>query len=336
MIRASIATAVLLGSTLLATPALGSPRKIVVAGPDGDSIAARVQKELDALGFETVRLGPLDQCARGAVVMATQASEAIAATCSDGDQVGVWVTDGSHLRLRDVVVIREDGERGRENTAVRAAEVTRATIELREAEEERPASPPPAPPPRRAPGWETFDRPVPTPKPKPAPKPVPAFLAGVGFSGLMGVDAQVPAFSAQLAVGLFSRLAATARLEYPVDTDHGPIVAVAPAFAGGGIEVPLLDTSDFLIPRLGLGAGAAWIRATTPLAIGILEDSVASFALHGSAGISMRVYQNLRLTADGIFGSTTSRLVARDLGRDQAYWGTPFGAIALRAELMIP
>ena len=64
------------------------------------------------------------------------------------------------------------------------------------------------------------------------------------------------------------------------------------------------------------------------------SDSTSSFAIHGDVGLSMRLYRALRMTVDGVFGSTTSRLVVRDRGTHAAYWGTPFGALALRLEVM--
>lgn len=352
--RTAVAVATL---ALATTGSIGSAsaapaHRVIVAGPDDDAIAARVQKELTALGFETLRVGALDGCARSAVVRVAQEESAIAAACSDGDQVGVWVADGGSLRLKDVVVVREDGVSERETTAVRAAEVTRATIATYEAEEEarESSSPPPAPPPFVPMGWEDFDPPAPKPAdsaPR-ATRRAPAFLASAGLSALMGVDARVAAFSGQAELGIFRNLTATARLEYPLDSSEpgfGNTLAVAPAFAGGGIGIPLASTDARFIPRLGAGVGVAWIRAIRPARRPAFDglgpsaetsDSAASFAAHASVGLSMRVYKALRLTADGIFGSTTSRLVARDRGMHVAYWGTPFGALALRLEVMFP
>ncbi|MBX3207249.1 MAG: hypothetical protein KF764_19535 [Labilithrix sp.] len=327
------------------------PRRVVVAGPDEDTIANRVHKELAALGFEPLRVGALDGCSRSAVILAAGDASAIAATCSDGDQVGVWIADGDGFRLRDVVVVREEGATGRETTAVRAAEVTRATIAAYEAEEEaRVNAPPPAPPPPPAPsGRETFDRPPKTPPPAaPGPNRAPMLLASAGVSSLVGIDASALAFSGQAEVGVFRHLTAAARIEFPVESSAvggGSSLAVAPAFAGAGVGIPIASPEAFIIPRFGGGLGVAWIRATrpeTPQDIAFISgrpqaetsDSAASLALYASAGLSMRIYKPLRLTVDGVFGSTTSRLVARDEGTHVAYWGAPFGALSLRLELM--
>jgi hypothetical protein len=108
---------------------------------------------------------------------------------------------------------------------------------------------------------------------------------------------------------------------------------ITPAFASLGVGFPLAPPSSFLIPRIGTGVGIAWIRAKRfPEGD---SDIASSFALELNAGVSMRIYRLLRLTADGLFGSTTSRLVARDAGVHAAYWGAPFGALALRVEVQV-
>jgi hypothetical protein len=366
-------------SVLTASSALGAPpqgpqgpqqgraRRVVVAGPQEDVIAARVQKELTALGFEAVRVGALEGCARSAVIVAALDSDAIAAACSDGDQVGVWVADGtSTLRLRDVVAAREDApanpkenDRGRETIAVRAAEVTRATIALREAEEDAARAAPPASPSpattTSAPteGWENLDRSE--AKPEPARKPIdrrtPRFNASVGASALMGIDATVGALSGQIAVGVFKRLSVAARIEYPFESQrlssNVGLVHVSPAFAGAGLELPLFAPTSFIIPRFGAGVGAAWMRvekravdaffSNNASSIGPdSSDTIASPAGYVSAGLSMRVFGPMRLMVDGLFGTTLGRFVARDQGEEVAYWGQPLAALALRAEVMLP
>jgi hypothetical protein len=351
--HALLAASIVLATAGSVSTALAGPevRRVVVAGPADDTIATRVQKELTALGFETVRVGALDGCARSAVVVAARDNEATAATCSDGDQVGIWVAEGGSLRLRDVVVVHEEGDPARETTAVRAAEVTRATIAMHDAEEEAAQAKPPPPPPKPKPqtqpeGWETFDRPTPAPSAKPAQtNRAPTFLLSTGISGLLGVDASAAAFSAKTEIGVLRHLTAAARLEYPLESPNlggGTALSVAPAFAGAGVGVPLSGPDTFIIPRFGAGVGVAWVRATRPA--GLLDfrlptssetsDSTASFAFYGDVGLSMRLYRALRLTADGVLGASTSRLVVRDRGTHVAYWGQPFGALALRLELM--
>jgi len=343
--------------TTSGTAAAKKPRKVVVAGPTDDVIAARVQKELTALGFETIRVGALDNCARSAVVVSATDNGAVAATCSDGDQVGVWVTDGTTLRLKDVVVAREEGDRARETTALRAAEVTRATIAQRESEEDaaaqRAAQAAAAKPYQMSPpnSWETFyDKPPVKAPTKVVHRRTPRFAASAGVSSLLGIDASVAAFSGQVEVGVLKEIAFAARLEYPLENQRlgrsNSNVSVAPAFAGLGVDFPILHSGSFIIPRFGAGGGLAWIRAVQPArqafdSFGQLfttqnegVDTVASFALYASAGLSMRIAGPVRILVDGVFGSTTARLVVRDRGNRVAYWGAPFGDLALRLEVM--
>jgi hypothetical protein len=42
----------------------------------------------------------------------------------------------------------------------------------------------------------------------------------------------------------------------------------------------------------------------------------------------------VRMSVDGVFGTTMQRLVVRTQGVDRAFWGAPFGALALRLEAM--
>jgi hypothetical protein len=207
---------------------------------------------------------------------------------------------------------------------------------------------------------ENIDRPTPKAVERAAPTVgrAPTFLIGAGFSSLLGVDASVAAFSGQAEVGILRHLTAAARIEYPVESSEadGPFggqIKIAPAFAGAGIGIPLTGPDSLVVPRLGAGAGVAWLTAKkgpterfdSPAGSSVSnfvtdpagEDSTASFAVYASAAVSMRLYKPLRLTADGVFGSTTSRLVVRNLVDNErinvAYWGAPFGAVALRLEL---
>ena len=59
-----------------------------------------------------------------------------------------------------------------------------------------------------------------------------------------------------------------------------------------------------------------------------------AFAAYGTAALSMRIAGPVRMAVDGVFGSTFSRLVVRTQGIDRAYWGAPFGALALRLEAL--
>ncbi len=352
---------ILLAAPLLvtATAARAAParRVVVVAGPVDDPLAQRTQKELTALGFETVRIGPADNCSFQTLAQRVESAVASAAACSDGEQIGVWALERAGLRLREVVLGGSD-DHAREVAGVRAAEIARASVELREQEDEAAARG--ATSPKTQPTWtaaaEDRDRVPLEPKPRAVEeKRTPLLAMGVGMSSLFGADASVGTFGAQAEVGILRWLAVAARLEYPIeshDLNHsGQMFEVAPGLAAAGVNVPIMNASSFVIPRFGGGFGVTWIRAKTSDINSFVsnadgtfteftlqkggEDTTASPAGYLSAGVSMRIYGPLRLTADGLFGTSMSRMVVRSASTHVAYWGQPFGALSLRFEVLI-
>lgn len=350
-------------TSFLANDAAAAPaRKVVVAGKSGDALTDRVQKELGAMGFEVVRVDAGEGCSRSAVSGRVRDAAAHAATCTDGDAIGVWIIEPAGLRLRDVIVARSPDDAQRDMAAVRAAETARASIELVDQEAEakaqgnaKPATPPATPPATSANASTTpgADRPVTSPSKKDIPK-TPTFVGGVGLSTLMGVDASVAAFSAEAEIGMTRWLAIAPRLELPIedrDLNGTPQVKVRPGFTGIAAVLPVLHPGAFVIPRFGAGLGGAWVNAesqpttftrfeqdgsfnTFPTSTGG-TDSTWSLAAYGTAALSMRLFGPIRMTVDGMFGSTFSRLVVRTQGNDRAYWGAPFGVLALRIEALI-
>jgi hypothetical protein len=337
-------------------------RRVVVAGRQGDVLTDRVQKELGAMGFEVIRVEAGEGCSRSAVSGRVRDAAAHAATCTDGDAIGVWIIEPSGLRLRDVIVARTPDEQQRDMAAVRAAETARASIEAVDQEAEAKAQagakptppPPPAAPAPAASQTPNADRPAAAPAKKDVKK-TPAFVIGAGLSTLMGVDASVAAFSAEAEVGITRWLAIAPRLELPIedrDLNGTPTVKVRPAFTGIGAVIPVTHPGAFVIPRFGAGVGAAWINAEAqPTSFTRFEQdgsfntfptstagsaSTWSLAAYGSAALSMRIFGHARMTVDGVFGTTLSRLVVRTQGNDRAYWGAPFGALALRLEILFP
>lgn len=341
--------AVLLGS---ARDADAAKRRVVVGGREDDAISARVQNELVAMGFDVVRIDAAEGCARSAIAQRVREVNANAATCTDGDAVGVWVVEPGGMRLRDVVVARTSDEQQRDMAAVRAAEIARASLELVESDAE-PTRAKPAPAGSPAPSAPPdADRPAAPATPKQKLSRIPAFVAGAGMSTLMGVDASVAAFSAEAEIGIGRWLSVAPRLDYPIEwhnVQSGSLKA-RPGFTGITAVLPLTHPSAFVIPRLGAGLGVAWIEAESTEtfrqqfnpdgSVGVLgltragTDSTWSPAGYLSAALSMRIGGPVRMTVDGALGTTVSRLVVRTQSVDRAYWGTPFGALALRAELL--
>jgi hypothetical protein len=350
-----LAAPVLVAATAArAAPPSSAARHVVVAGPADDPLAARVQKELTALGFNTVRIGGADGCSFQTLAQRVASANAGAAACSDGEQIGVWTLERAGLRLREVVLGGSD-DHARDVAAVRAAEITRASVELREAEDEAAAA--------RAglqekepPKWTSTERDRTPAKPKPTDeRRTPLVVAGFGMSSLLGSDASAGTFGAQAEVGILRWMAITGRLEYPIEAHEinkgGQNFEVSPGFSGAGVNLPLMNPSSFVIPRVGAGLGVAWINARAPDRTSFVtnsdgsitpfvqqrggSDSTASPSAYLSAAVSLRIYGPLRLTADGLFGSTMSRMVVRSGSAHVAYWGQPFGALAVRMEILI-
>lgn len=361
VVAGAVAGAALLFATTDAAAA--NTRRIVVGGRSEDSLTARVQKELTAMGFDVVRVDSAEGCSRSAVTERIRDAAAHAATCTDGDAIGVWIIEPTGLRLRDVIVARASDDHERDNAAVRAAEIARASIELVDAEAEaktKPAATPaPAPAPSTPPrtvSWEKreADRPAAAPPKAPA-KRTPTFVAGVGLSTLMGVDASVAAFSGEAEIGVTRWLAIAPRIELPIeerDISGAPSVKVRPGFTGIAVLFPVAHPGAFVIPRFGGGLGGAWVQAVaSPTSFtrfnqqGEFEtfttstggsDTTWSLAAYTNAQLSMRIVGPVRMNVDGIFGTTMQRLVVKTQGVDRAYWGAPFGALALRLEVMFP
>jgi len=335
-------------------------KKVVVAGQPSDALVARLEKELGAMGFDVVRIDVGPRCARAAVVAAMKQQGAQAAACAGDDAVGVWVSDGAGVKLRDVIVVREADEHARDMAAVRAAETTRAGIELALAENDgaeakEPVSPKaPEPAPATAPEPEDKDVPpgVVTDRKGPV-KRTPLFVLGAGLSSVMGVDASAAAFSAEAEIGISRWLAIAPRLDYPIEWHEvdGQGLRVKPGFTGVAAVIPILPPSSFVIPRFGAGLGAAWVQAeaTSTSRSQVLPDGTFQQSTvvapasdyqmvpagYLTAAVSLRIAGPVRATFDGVLGTTVERLVVRVDSFDRAYWGTPFGALAMRVEVMI-
>jgi hypothetical protein len=336
---ASVAVAAAFSLGLPGTAHAASAR-VVVAGPEGDAVASRLQKELTAMGFEPIRVDEADGCAAGAISAWVDEMKASAAACSDGRVATVWISTRSGLRVADVITPQE-GDAHADVVAVRAAEITRASVELSASE--------PEPAPRPAPTWSNaspFDGDVPAKPPKRATRATPrtpVFAMGMGIAALMGADATAAALDTEIELRLarYVGLSARAALSFdgvPVATSRA-VVRVAPSVFGVGPVVPLAGTESFIIPRLGAGIGVVWLRSSAAGASDSSStfgpsDSIVSPMGFLSGAMSMRVGGPLRLTLEGLLGTTAHRMVVRAQREDVAYWGQPFGTVALRGELM--
>ena len=334
----ALATALTLAAP---SPAYAASTRVVVAGPEGDAVASRLEKELTAMGFEPIRVDEAAGCAAGAITAWVQETKASAAACSDGRVATVWVDTRNGLRVAEVVAPQE-GDARADVVAVRAAEITRASVELSAAEPEPPVAP------RPAPTWSNttpVDADVVKPQKKPSREAArtPAFAMGTGVSALMGADATAAAWDTELELRLarYVGLSARSALTFdgvPIATSRS-VVRVAPSVFGLGPVVALAATDSFLIPRLGAGTGVVWLRSEVAPNGGTgsrfgPSDSIVSPMAFLSGAMSMRVGGPLRLTLEGLIGTTAHRMVVRANSEDVAYWGQPFGTVALRGELM--
>ena len=340
---ASIASIASCAALTLAFPGVAHAgnTRVIVAGPDGDAVASRLQKELTAMGFDPIRVDEAEGCAEGAVAAWVDEMKASAAACSDGNAASVWISTRAGLRVAEVVAPKP-GDASADIVAVRAAEITRASLELSATEPE------PEPAPRPAPTWgpaTPADADVGSkPKKRVAAAPqTPVFAMGTGISALMGADATAAALDTELQLRIARRVALSARAALTFDgatvASGRNAVRVAPSVFGIGPVVPLAATDSFFIPRIGAGVGVVWLRSkeaaidTVSSTFGP-SDSIVSPMAFITGAMSMRVGGALRLTLDGLLGTSAHRLVVRSQGADVAYWGQPFGSVALRAEVM--
>lgn len=331
--------------------------RVVIAGPKKDPIAARLEKELVALGFAPVAVGALPDCTGPAVTSAVQNAGASAALCSNGGRVAVWTDDGHELKLRDTIVARD--AHGAETMAMQAAEVMRANIAFREPE---PVVPPPAkaePPPPSG-GWEDFeneDRAPPKAKPLPPRAPLLTFSAGASY--LVSRGGSLGGLSLHGSVGLHRYFSLALHVDAPLNGTRatpmttaapadGSHVRITPGLAGVGLEVPFAPTSSVVIPRLGASVGTAWVHATKTA--GSLTDQFGAFLatteeLGGttfapagwlSAAFSFHVGGPLRVVADGLVGATAGGIVIRNQRIPVTRYGVPLASVGLRAELVLP
>ncbi|MFO0735136.1 MAG: hypothetical protein U0270_04620 [Labilithrix sp.] len=354
-----VAAAVAFVAALFSAPVVRAEEavRVVIAGPKKDPIAARLEKELVALGFAPVAVGALPDCTGPAITSAVQNAGASAALCSNSGRVAVWTDDGHELKLRDTIVARD--AHGAETMAMQAAVVMRATIAFREPE---PVGPPPAtaePPPPSG-GWEDFENEDRAPsKPKPLAARAPRLTFGAGASYLVSRGASLGGLSLHGSVGLHRYFSLSLHVDAPLNGTRatpmttaapadGSHVRIAPGLAGVGLEIPFTPPSAFVIPRLGANVGAAWVHATkTP---GSLSDQFGEFLVTTeevgdtifapagwlSAAFSFHVGGPLRVVADGLVGATAGGIVIRNQGVPVTRYGVPLASVGLRAELVLP
>ena len=117
---------------------------------------------------------------------------------------------------------------------------------------------------------------------------------------------------------------------------------------GLGATLPLMDANGTFVPRIGGGWGIAWlhVRPNTvaeqdpsalatgarPLVANESQD-LLSPCIYGSVGASYRVSGAWRVSVEGLGGLNVGEFVVRYARAPVAYWGWPFGSVAIRAEV---
>lgn len=307
------------------------------------------------MGFEPIRVDDAAGCAIGAMVAWVDEMHASGAACSDGTNASVWRASKSGLKIADVVSPRPNEDHAPELVAVRAAEIARASLELAsDGDAPAPRAPATRPPPawrNTVPEWGT-DTAVDAKLPKkPVARPrTPLLTMGAGAGILMGADVSAVGLDAEVGLRLTRHVALSARSTTSfagtkVAAPHGSSVDVAPSVFGVGPTFALTAADAFIIPRAGGGVGVVWLRSSptssspglaTGNAIPMGTSSVTSPMTYLNASASIRIAKALRVTFEGLVGTTAHRLVVRAEGEHVAYWGQPFGAFGTRAELMFP
>ena len=340
MKRNPIIVSVAVGALVFAIPAIAyaGPTPVVVAGPESDPVASHLVDELTALGFQPTRAFDDGSCERDAIAASMRSVHAPGATCSNGTSVTVYGTGPSGVRVVDVVEPGPNDESPAEVLAMRAAEATRASIELAATE---PRPPAPQPPQWSTSTWDSSaDRPPPE-REAPAERHfTPTLVVGGGMAAVMGADAESAALDIEMELRVYRHLAIAARVDVPLTPLSGTLaarpdraVSVLPGLAGIGPVLPLAPAQSRFIPRIGGGLGIAWL-SSHPLYTAIpVDDDIASPMAYANAAMALRLAGPVRLVLEGLFGSTAHRMVVRADGQHMAYWGHPFGTIAFRTEL---
>lgn len=356
--RKQVALGVAIAIVLSSSSAVAARPRVVVAGDDEDAVTPRVVRELTALGLEPVRVGPSPGCESAALGNQAMHEGARAALCTSADSVLVW-SMGRALRLVETLPLHGVGPDERALVAIRAAEATRAYVEADraraealEAEERSTEESLSA----LAAAHAVLSTSLAVPRDQrrvlaPGPPHTETFSVGVGSGMISGVGPPVSSVTAMGEIGGPSVLAPFVRIDVPLSASSidrtGGSVRVSPGLAALGLNIPLLPAQSVLIPRVGVGAGIAWLSVTETRAFNPLDTTNAEvgsvspgMALSGmgfaQAALSLRIVDPVRLAADAALGATTSRMTARGFGTTVAEWGRPFGALAVRAEILVP
>src|SRR4051794_30360011 len=92
-----------LSSTLVVLPAEAAQSTVAVLTPTGSPIGGRLERNVTAMSLHAAT-ATITVCSRDIVTRSLDDLQADSALCADGDAVQIWVRDGDHILLKDVIV----------------------------------------------------------------------------------------------------------------------------------------------------------------------------------------------------------------------------------------
>jgi hypothetical protein len=337
------AVAALLSSLLAASPARADAARVAVLAPDGQPIAARLQRNLTSLGYQVAN-ATITVCTRESVTRQLDELHADAALCADGDAVGVWTRDGERIVLKDAIVAQAADDRGHEVTAARAVMALREGLGKADGKAGSPGSLTIVANPSGSgtPSKDEWSAPPAAPPAKPS-RIAPPLVLGAGPAMAASRDGTSFAVSVEGQIGLGRYVALVPSITFipvnrVVERDEGS-ASFRPTLFAVGIGIPILRTSSFIVPRVGAGYGILWMHvapesAAPPATMRAPEDLVAP-VFYSTASLSFAVYKNLRVVAEGMGGVSSHDMIVRIARSSAAHWGVPLGGLALRGEWVI-
>lgn len=341
-------------ATMLVPAAVeAAPSRVAILGPSDTPILPRLQRNVDSMKLETSQ-ATVSLCTRDVVTRLVDELGTDAAICTDGDQIGVWVRDGERLVLKDAVVVQSSDARAQELAAARAV----MALQTLPATDGPPASPPPGSFTIVASGRRATiaaSNPEPTTTPTEAPpardtaaarprasaeRIAPRLVLGAGpaiagsrdgSSFAISVDAEIGVSRYVALVPWLQVVPANRLAEAPLGT-----ASFRPTIFGLGFGIPLLRPSSIIVPRIGAGYGILWMHvapetASAPATMRKPEDLLAPM-MYASTALSVKVAQDFRVAAEGMFGASSHDMVVRIGGTSAAHWGVPLASAALRGE----
>jgi hypothetical protein len=305
---------------------------VLVSPSTGEALAARVQAELQSLGFQTTQVSIGDDTNPAALEAAAKKSGAAAAihVVRSADRAEVWVADRVTGKTLLRTVTCAPGEDAAGVLAVRSVELLRASLlEIETAH----------PPRGEVRVTETVRRVVAASRPRATPPP---FAIGVGFGPVI-VPSLSTAFDALVAVvwtpsRLGLEIFGTIPLTSNQVCDNYGCADVTAAMFGGGVRWVLTARAARVQPALGAGfAGVvAHAQGHAVAPYGSARADAGAAVAYAFASLSVALTSHVHIGVDVRAGSALPPIPIRFAGSQVAEWGGPFVATVLRTDIAFP